>query len=289
MADKPEKLVELPLTILETKLNPPALSRNHISRFHLIENLNNRENRKLTIVSAPAGFGKTTLLAEWAAENLGQVAWLSLDKEDNDPTRFWSYVVAALQKTHNSLGSGLTPIIRTPQHFSVDVFLAGLIDQVSRVLAPITIILDDYHLIESKSIHETLFKLIPRLPDQVNTIISTRSDPPFPLGRLRSTRRLCELRIKDIRFNLEETIQFLNHEVEWSLSRDEISFLNQKTEGWIAGLQLSAFSMRNYADKSKFFASFAGDDRFIADYLVEEVLRQQPEQIQSFLLQTSIM
>ena len=155
--------------------------------------------------------------------------------------------------------------------------------------SPLTIVLDDYQVIDSKAIHKMVFKLITWLPDRVNLIISSRSDPPFPLGRLRSMGILCELRIDDIRFKLEETTQFLNQAVEWDLSAEEIRLLYRKTEGWIAGLQLAAFSMRNYGDKNKFFTYFTGDDRFVADYLVQEVLRQQPEQIRSFLHQTSLL
>jgi LuxR family maltose regulon positive regulatory protein len=279
----------MPQTSIEAKLLPPVLSIKHLSRLALIEKLNSRENCKLTLVSAPAGYGKTTLLSEWAAGHDGKIAWLSLEQEDNDPTRFWSYVIASFQKINNNLVAALQPILQSPHHFSTEVFLAELIDEVSELQKPLTIILDDYQAIDSKAIHEMVFKFITWLPDRVNLIISSRSDPPFPLGRLRSMGVLCELRIDDIRFNLEETTLFLNQAVEWDLSADQIRFLYRKTEGWIAGLQLSAFSMRNYGDKSKFFASFAGDDRFIADYLVQEVLRQQPEQIRSFLLQTSLL
>lgn len=286
---KQEKHSDTPFTTIETKLFSPALSKSHLSRFKLLKKLNSAENCKLTIVSAPAGYGKSTLLTEWASDNDRKVAWLSLDKDDNDPTRFWSYIIASLQKTSTNLESVLKPILRSPQHVSIEVFLAELINELSDMRTPLTIILDDYHVIESKSIHEMVFQLITRLPGQVNLIIATRSDPPFPVSRLRSMGQLCELRIKDIRFNLEETTQFLNQVVDWDLSEEEIRILNRKTEGWIAGLHLSAYSMRNYSDKKTFFSSFAGDDRFIADYLVEEILRQQPEQIKSFLLQTSLL
>jgi LuxR family maltose regulon positive regulatory protein len=286
---KQEHPLGMPLTTIETKLFPPRLSKNQVPRVTLKNKLNSRENCKLTLVSAPTGYGKSTLLAEWAADHDGEVAWLSLEQEDNDPTRFWSYIIASLQKINANMGAALHSTLRSPQHFSTNVLLAELIDEVSGLQTPLNIVLDDYQAIDSKSIHEMVFKFINWLPDQVDLIISTRSDPPFPLGRLRSRGELCEIRINDIRFDLEETTQFLNLAVEWDLSAEEISYLNRITEGWIAGLQLSAFSMRNYSNKSKFFTSFAGDDRFVADYLVQEVLRQQPKQISSFLIQTSLL
>lgn len=170
----------MPQTSIEAKLLPPVLSIKHLSRLALIEKLNSRENCKLTLVSAPAGYGKTTLLSEWAAGHDGKIAWLSLEQEDNDPTRFWSYVIASFQKINNNLVAALQPILQSPHHFSTEVFLAELIDEVSELQKPLTIILDDYQAIDSKAIHEMVSKFITWLPDRVNLIISSRSDPPFP-------------------------------------------------------------------------------------------------------------
>jgi LuxR family maltose regulon positive regulatory protein len=275
--------------LLKTKFHIPPLRPGVIHRSHLIKTLTDWNKSKLTLICAPAGYGKTTLATEWALNHQEKVAWLSLAKDDNDPTLFWSYFIAALEVVVPGFGSGLKTVLRTPQHFSIDVFLSGLINEIFYLDAPITLILDDYHLIETKPIHTALFSLISRMPNQMKMVISTRSDPPFSLGRLRSARDLLEIRIDDVRFGWKETNQLFKREFSTKLTEDELMFLYDKTEGWVAGLHLAVLSLKNHSEKQNFFSSFTGDDRYIADYLVEEVLAHQPDHIEDFLLQTSIL
>ncbi|MDQ4089307.1 MAG: LuxR C-terminal-related transcriptional regulator [Actinomycetota bacterium] len=235
----------------------------------------------LTLVSAPAGFGKTTLLAEWLA-GTGRTAWLSLDAGDNDPVVFWAYVVAALQTV-------VDPAILASSPASVEAALATLVNELDALEDDLVMVLDDYHVIESAPIHEQLGFLLEHLPPNVHLVIGSRADPPLPLARLRARGELVELRAADLRFTTDEAVAYFNETMGLDLAVDDVAALEARTEGWIAALQLAALSMHGRDDIAGFIGSFTGDDRFVVDYLAEEVLERQPEPVRDFLLRTSIL
>jgi len=253
--------------------------------------------RKLTLISAPAGFGKTTLVSEWVAGYQRPVAWLSLDEGDNDPTRFLAYLIAALQTLAESkvegiaanIGEGVLATLQSPQPLRVEAVLTPLINEIDTIPDSIILVLDDYHVIESSQIDDVLNFLLENLPPQLHLVIATREDPHLPLARLRSRDQLTELRVADLRFTSSEAAEFLNQVMDLNLSAEEVATLESRTEGWIAGLQLAALSMRGREDIPGFIRAFAGDNRYIVDYLVEEVLLRQLERVRNFLMQTSIL
>jgi LuxR family maltose regulon positive regulatory protein len=245
-------------------------------------------HRRLTLISAPAGFGKTTLLSEWAAGCGQPVAWLSLDDGDNDPARFLTYLIAALQKARPDVGKTALQMLHSPQPPPIETALTILINEIAESSRSVALILDDYHLIEAQAIHDGLTFLLDRLPPQLHLIIVTRADPPLPLNRLRARGQLAELRTRDLSFTIEEAAVFLNDCLHLGLSLEDIATLDARTEGWIAGLQLVALAMQG-RDASAFVQSFGGSHRFILGYLVEEVLDRQPRDIQDFLLKTAIL
>lgn len=276
------------LPLLETKLYRPAWSADLVSRSRLIDRI--YPQRKLTLVSAPAGFGKTTLLAEWiAAVPTRCVAWVSLDSSDNDPVVFWSYAIAALRKLHPSLGERSLSLLRSPQPPSIESILMTLLNELTAVEADIALILDDYHAIATQTIHNGIGFLLSHVPPHLHVIIASRADPPLSLARLRSHGDLTELRATDLRFTPEEAAAFLNQGMGLEILAAEVSALEQRTEGWIAGLQLAALSLQGRKDIPDFVAAFSGDDRYIVDYLLEEVLQRQPDRVRHFLLQTAIL
>jgi LuxR family maltose regulon positive regulatory protein len=246
-------------------------------------------NRKLTLISAPAGFGKTTLVSEWAAGCERPVAWLSLDEGDNDPTRFLIYLVAALQTIAASLGKGLSAVLQSPQPPQTESILTTLLNEIATVPDTFVLVLDDYHVIDSKPIDNALTFLLEHLPPPMRLVIATREDPDLPLARLRAGDQLTELRATDLRFTPAEAAEFLNRVMGLSLSAEDIAALETRTVGWIAGLLLAAFSMQGQKDVTSFIKSFTGSHNFVMDYLVEEVLQQQSESVQTFLLRTSIL
>ncbi|HEX3053141.1 MAG TPA: hypothetical protein VHP83_20955, partial [Aggregatilineaceae bacterium] len=257
----------------------------------MIERLNEGLYRPLTIISAPAGFGKTTLVSEWIAgcEQISptvRAAWLSLDDDDNNQARFLMYLVAALEQV---VPTEILPLLQSSQPSPPEVPLMALLNDILRVPDSIILILDDYHLIDAKPIDDIVLFLVEHLPPQMHVVITTREDPGLPLARLRARGQLVELRASDLRFNAAESTKFLNDSMELNLAAEDILALENRTEGWIAGLQLAALSLKGCQDRSGFIQSFAGDHRYIVDYLVEEVLDRQPESIRRFLLQTSIL
>ena len=282
-----------------TKLYIPPPRPNLVARPRLIARLNAglRPGHRLTLVSAPAGFGKTTLLSEWANQRVFEsvhptFAWVSLDEGDDDLTRFWAYLVAALQKAGADIGAGVLNTLQNPQPPLLTSLLTILINELSALPAsdgPYVLVLDDYHLITTQSIHDALAFLLDHLPHNLHLVIATRADPPLPLARLRGRGQLTEMRQADLRFTSDEAAAFLEHVAVLHLPAEEIAALEERTEGWITGLQLAALSMRGQDDLSGFVSAFAGSHRYVLDYLTEEVLRRQPEGIQSFLLQTSIL
>jgi LuxR family maltose regulon positive regulatory protein len=294
--------------LLTTKLHIPPARPGLVSRPRLIERLDEglRLGHRLTLISAPAGFGKTTLLSEWIAGHKRPVAWLSLDKGDNDPTRFWAYFIAALQTIEANIGTSALGVFQSPGVAQANEFvattlppiesvLAALINEIATIPEPFALVLDDYHLIKAQSIHSALTFLLGHLPPQMHLVIATRSDPRLPIARLRGRGQLTELRLADLRFTLDETAAFLKQAMSLSLSADDVAALASRTEGWIAGLQMAALALQGMIfvpgreDPTRFIAAFRGSDRYILDYLVEEVLQRQPNSVQTFLLQTSIL
>ena len=261
-------------------------------RSRLSERLNRgAEESGLILVSAPAGFGKTTLLAEWlAAAPAGQwsAAWLSLDATDNDPARFWTYLIAALQTVAPGLGAGALSLLESPQT-SIEAVIATLLNELSALPHDVVLVLDDYHVVDAQTVHDGMAFLLEHLPPQLHLVIATRADPALPLARLRAGGKLLEIRAADLRFTPDEAAAYLNEVMGLALTARDVAALEGRTEGWIAALQLAAISMQGRDDVTSFIAGFAGDDRYIVDYLIEEVLRRQPEGVRSFLLQTSVL
>lgn len=276
---------------LLTKLYVPLPRAKIVLRAHLNERLNEGllANRKLTLISAPAGFGKTTLVSEWIACCGCPVAWLSLDDGDNDLKRFLVYFIAALQTIIPTIGEGVLGPLQSPQPPSMESILSTLINEISTVPDQFVFVLDDYHSIDSKPVDKVLTFLIEHLPPQMHLVIATREDPDLPLARLRARDQLTELRAADLQFSKAETAEFLNRVMDLNLLAEDITALETRTEGWIAGLQLAALSMQGRSDAARFIQTFTGSNRFVLDYLAEEVLRQQTEVVQAFLLQTSIL
>lgn len=279
------------IQILATKLFIPQHRINGVSRPHLIERLNEglANGCKLTLISASAGFGKTTLVSEWVANCGRPVAWLSLDKRDSDPARFISYLVKALQTIKAGLGDELLAALQSPQPLQVEIILTSLLNEISASSEKFMLVLDDYHAIDSQAVDQSLAFLIERLPSQLHLVIATREDPSLPLTRLRARGQLTELRVADLQFTPAEAAEFLNRVMGLNLSNEDVAALESRTEGWIAGLQLAALSMRGHQDTASFIKSFTGSNRFVLDYLIEEVLGQESEKIRAFLLHTSIL
>jgi LuxR family maltose regulon positive regulatory protein len=277
--------------ILATKLYVPPPRPKIVLRPHLIERLNEglSSGRKLTLISASAGFGKTTLVSEWLADRKRPVAWLLLDEGDNDPTRFLTYLVAALQTIASNIGAGALAVLQAPQPPPTEVILTALLNEITTIPDHFILVLDDYHVLDSKPVDNVLTFLLEHLPPQMHLVIATREDPHLPLARLRARGQLTELRAADLRFTPAEAAEFLGQVMGLNLSAEDIAALEARTEGWIAGLQLAALSMQGHQDVTSFIQSFTGSHHFVLDYLVEEVLHQQSESIQTFLLRTSIL
>src|SRR5579859_3991437 len=279
--------------ILATKLYIPPPRPQLVPRPRLIERLNHglQAGSKLTLIAAPAGFGKTTLVSEWVAHSQRPVAWLSLDEGDNDPSGFLAYLVAALRTIDASLGAEALSQLHAErrQPPPAELILTSLINELAAAPQAVVLVLDDYHLIESQPIHAALTFLLDHLPRQLHLVMTSRADPALPLARLRARGELTDLRAGDLRFTPDEAATFLNQVMSLGLSAENVAALETRTEGWIAGLQMAALSMRGRADIAGFVQAFAGSHRYIIDYLVEEVLQRQPESIRGFLLQTSIL
>ena len=277
---------------LQTKLHIPSLRQSLVSRPHLIDRLNAGRSGKLTLISAPAGFGKTTLVTAWLSQYVGDdtsVAWLSLDKGDNDSNRFLHYLIAALQVLEAEVGEIAVELLQSPQPPPIESILTELINEITQVTRHVILILDDYHTINAQPIHDVLTFLLDNMPPTMHLVIISRSDPPLPLPRLRVRGQMTEIRQADLRFTAIEAATFLNDVMGLSLSTGQIETLEARTEGWIAGLQLAALSMRDRDDVAEFVETFSGSHRFVMDYLAEEVIRGLPDDVQLFILQTSIL
>ena len=278
-------------SLLDTKFYAPRLRKGLVSRPHLTDRMRRGTHSKLALVSAPAGFGKSTLLAEWLG--VGPVdgsvtAWLSLDPGDNHPVEFWTHVIAALRTVAPTVGAKSLTLLDSPER-STEAVLAPLLNELNALPDDLVLVLDDYHVIESSEIQAGMAFLLEHLPTRVHLVIATRADPALPLARLRARGDLLEIRAADLRFTPDEAGAFLNGVMTLGLTTQDVAVLEGRTEGWIAAIQLAGLSMQGRDDIAGFIARFAGDDRYIVDYLVEEVLQRQPEQVRTFLLETSIV
>jgi LuxR family maltose regulon positive regulatory protein len=276
-------------TLLKTKLYRPLIRPELVIRPHLMRRLDEGFNGKLTVVSAPAGYGKTTVVSAWASECKSPVAWLSLDKEDNDPVRFLTYMIAAVQTIKPNLGEEMLRVLQSAQPPAIINLLPALINQLDDIQARFALVLDDYHAITSSEIHKAITFIIDHQPPQMHLLLTTRIDPPLPLPKLRGRGQLTELRQADLCFSEEETITFLKQASGIELTSRDVNILVNRTEGWIASLQMAAISMRNKKDISGFIARFGGSHEYIVDYFASEILNDLPEQARSFLLKTSIL
>ncbi|TFG64234.1 MAG: helix-turn-helix transcriptional regulator [Spirochaetales bacterium] len=279
------------IPILATKLYIPPPRPNIVTRSRLIERLDEglSSGRRLTLISASAGFGKTTLVSAWAAGCGRPVTWLSLNDRDNDPACFLTYFVAALQTIAPNIGAGALAALQSLPLSAIEPILTALLNEIAAVPDNFILVLDDYHVIDAKPVENALAFLLEHLPPRMHLVLATREDPPLPLSRLRARGSLTELRAADLQFTTAEAAEFLNQVMGLNLSAEDIVSLENHTEGWIAGLQLAALSMQGHQDVSGFIQSFTGSHRFVLDYLVEEVLQQQSESVQIFLLRTSIL
>lgn len=277
------------IELLATKLFIPRPRKNLVFRPRLMEYLNAGLEKKLTLIAAPAGFGKTTLMSEWIPKSPRCVAWLSLDNNDNDPTRFWAYFIRSLQGLRKELGEGAFSLLESPQAPPITSILTALVNDLAAFPDAFSLVLDDYHVIESQPIHDALAFLIENQPANMHLVITTRMDPPLPLARLRARDQLTELRANDLRFTADEAASFLRDVMRLNLSTDDIAALEARTEGWIAGLQIAALSMQGREDIPGFIHAFSGSHRHILGYLADEALSRRPKGTLNFLLQTSIL
>ncbi len=280
-------VVSIPL--LETKFFVPRPRPARVSRPRLHELLDRGVASKLTLVSTPAGFGKTTLLADWLAAKVGKTAWLSLDRGDNDATTFWTYVIAALRTVVPDVGANELALLQEPQPPPIEGVLTTLINDLGTISDDVVLVLDDYHVIDASDVQDAMAFLLDHLPPQLHVVIATRADPVLPLARFRTRGELVEIRAADLRFTPDEATSYLTNAMDLPLTEQDVSALANRTEGWIAALQLAALSMVGRDDVAGFIAGFTGDDRYIVDYLVEEVLNRQPAQVTTFLLRTSVL
>lgn len=275
--------------LLATKFFAPPRPAHDVTRPHLVRLLDRGLTRKLTLVCAAAGFGKSTLLAQWTQDCPYPSAWLSLDEEHRDPGRFLEYLLGALQVISQTFGAGLAAMLRISPPATAETVLTLLLNQLSDMPGRLVLVLDDYHLAASKPVNEALAFLLDHMPAQLHLVVASREVPEVPLGRLRAQGQLTEIRHEQLRFNLDEASAFFNQGLVPGLSKTQIQALEERTEGWIAGLKLAALSLHHHKDTDTFIESFTGSHRFVQDYLIEEVLQQQTPDVQSFLLRTSVL
>jgi LuxR family maltose regulon positive regulatory protein len=281
----------MPASLLATKLHFPQVRSNSVPRPRLIKILERGLQGPLTLISAPAGSGKTTLMGEWRArpECKIPIVWLSLDSADNDPLRFLTYLTASIESASPMLTHSIAPLFQSPQPPPPEIIIISLLEALSALTGDLILALDDYHVITNITVHETLNRILEYSPSNFHLVILTRADPPLPLARLRVRNQLTEIRAHDLRFTVDEVSAFLSQTMCLMLSQEQISTLEAHTEGWIAGLQLAALSMQGRGDVDEFVATFTGSHHFVLDYLVEEVLSLQSEKTRDFLLRTSIL
>jgi LuxR family maltose regulon positive regulatory protein len=275
--------------VLLTKLHIPSTGKNLVHRSSLFEKLNEGLKRKLIVISAPAGFGKTTLLSDWINQYKISTAWYSIDKRDNDSIEFLSIIIAGIQTINKDVGKRSLELLKSPQSINAEYIVELLINDILTIESDFILVLDDFHLINGNEIFKIVTYLLEHVPRQLHIVISTRSDPPLPIARLRSRNELIEIRSLDLNFSTNDISVFFNKKLKLGLSIDDLYLLEAKTEGWIAGLQLTALSMQGRNNMSAYIKTIAGDNRYIMDYLIEEVLNIQTEEAKEFLLNTSVL
>lgn len=275
--------------LLTTKLFIPIAQPGWVARQQLIDRINNEMQHALTMISAPAGFGKTTLLSEWAQSSDTKVAWVSLDISDNQLSRFWMYCIAAIQIYLPGICTQSLALLHQPTSPSFEFLLTTLINELAASIQPLALVLDDYHLIENHEIHQSIQFLLDHIPPNLHLVLATRSDPPLAITRLRARNMVTEIRARDLRFSFEESIEFFKRVTGGELSINQVKVLEERTEGWVTGLQLAALSIQGREEIDGFIQSFSGSNTFILDYLAEEVLQQLPGEWVPFLLDTSIL
>jgi len=275
--------------LLATKIGIPRIRPDLLPRSHLLGRLEEATSRDFVLVSTPAGFGKTTLLASWAKSTERPLTWLSLDRDDNDPGRFWRYIVAAVDRVHNGIGEQALSLLNASAQPTPKAIVTTLLNELAARPDELVLVLDDYHLIESPAVHDSLAFLLEHLSPGMHVVIASREDPPIPLARFRARGQLAELRAADLRFTFEEAAALLRRVWGLNLPEESIAALEARTEGWVTGLQLAALSLRGASDPARLIQGFTGSNRYILDYLTEEVLEQQPDEVRSFLLQTSVL
>ena len=285
----PEHPVARGPDLLATKLRLPRPLPGFAARPRLVDRLDDGLMRELTLVCAPAGFGKTSLLADWSRRGERLVGWLSLDAGDNDPVRFWRHTVAALDRVRPGLAESVSPLLSPPAPSSFDALATALVNELAREDGHAVLVFDDYHLIEAQAVHTSLQFLLEHQPPSLHVVLATRADPQLPLARLRARGQLTELRAAELMFTREEAAALLRAAAGLELSEDAVSALVARTEGWAAGLQLAGLSLQRQPDVAGFLESFSGSHRHVLDYLAEEVLEQQPEPVREFLFETSVL
>ena len=278
-------------TLLATKFYIPPPLTSLVNRERLLNRLDEgiQQGKRLTLISAPAGYGKTTLLAEWIRQSQFAAVWLSLDEGDNDPVRFLTYLISALRKIKTDIGETTLTNLHSSQTKFHSSVLSPVVNELVEIPEDILIVFDDYHNIHNQAVHDTLILLLEHAPPHVHIVIASRADPLLPIARLRGRGQVTEFRQNDLRFRQEEAAAFLGMNPAIELSPKDIVALSNRTEGWAAGLQMAAASLEDKSDVSAFIQDFTGSNRYILDYLVEEVLESQPTTIQEFLLHTSIL
>ena len=260
-----------------------------VKRGRLLKRLSAHSERPLTLISAPAGYGKTTLLAQWLDQAPYQATWLSLDENDNDLTVFLSYIVAAIQSLFPKGCISLQSLLTAPQMPPLDYLTTTLINEITALPKDFLLVLDDYHLIKNPDVHQLILALVQYAPPPLRLVLTTRSNPPFAVSRLRATHKLTEFRMNDLRFTLDEAQAYLKRSLGAEVSPETVTVLATRTEGWAAGLHLACLALQDQDDQVDFLHSFQGTQRYIMEYLVDEVLSHQPQPIQEFLLGTSIL
>ena len=275
--------------LLATKLHVPPLRPGFVPRPRLLEQLSRGMASTLTLVCAPAGCGTTSVLAEWSRHRRPPVAWLSLDRGDSDPARFWRYVAAALDGSRPGIAHRVAALLHGPQQPPLEAVLTVVVNELAAMAEEAVLVLDDYHLLDDPAVHASLAMLLGRLPPQLRLVLASRADPSLPLARLRAGGQLSEVRERDLRFTATETAALLRDATGLDLPDDSVAALEARTEGWVAGLQLAALSLEGHADPAGFVATFSGSHRFVLDYLTEEVLTRQPQPLVQFLLETSVL
>lgn len=255
----------------------------------MIDRIQRGLSRRLTLISAPAGFGKTTLLADCVGKIKEPVGWISLDEQDNDKVRFLKYFINAIQQIEKGIGDNSLLALQSQQPLETEILVTGLINDIADIDHPFVVVLDDYHVITDTEIQQILLFLLDNQPPQMHMVISSRADPPWPLARLRARGEIEEIRIQDLRFTLDEVAILLNEIMGFTLSSKDLAALEKRTEGWVAGLQMAAIALQNQQDKASYIQAFTGSHRYIFDYLMEEVLNSVPDDAREFLLRTSIL